>query len=67
MPKMDGGFEVIEMPEQYMKEMLADWRGMAREFSEGDHAKKWYEANYDNMILGPETRRWIDYMILGRL
>jgi len=48
----------LPMPERYMREMLADWRAMGRQF--GSSTVAWYAQNKDRMLLRPETRRWIE-------
>ena len=41
------------MPRKYIKQMVADWRGMARKF--GDTARIFYEKNKHKMVLNNET------------
>lgn len=50
----------IPMPEIYMKEMLADWRGAGKAITGKDNTPEWYEKNKSNMQLHPETRAWIE-------
>lgn len=51
-------FRVFRMPEPLVREMLADWRGMAR--SKGDPSvHEWYIANESRMILHPSTRKYL--------
>lgn len=50
----------LEMPENYMKEMLADWRGAGIAIKGFDDTKNWYLANKDKMILHEYTRNWIE-------
>jgi hypothetical protein len=51
--------KVLEMPMHYRKEMLADWRGAGK--AQGKpNTKEWYVANRDKMVLGPETRSWVE-------
>jgi hypothetical protein len=38
----DGGVGAREMPEEYVKEMLADWRGAGRAIKGYDETKEWY-------------------------
>lgn len=47
------------MPNTYLREMLADWRGAGQALGKPDTAA-WYEANKDQMKLHPETRWWIE-------
>lgn len=43
----------VEMPMKYVKQMVADWRGMSRKF--GGSAFKYFQKNMENMILHPKT------------
>jgi hypothetical protein len=52
--------KALEMPSVYRKEMLADWRGAGRAISGKDDTKNWYTNNRLKMVLGPDTRRWIE-------
>lgn len=62
--KEDGGKrKVIEMPDKYRKEMIADWIGAGK--AQGKlspkedpllEVRKWYIMNKDNIILHPETQ-----------
>lgn len=51
--------KILEMPIKYRKEMVADWRGAGR----AQHTKgvlNWYTKNRHKLLLGPETRKWIE-------
>lgn len=50
---------VFEMPIKYRKEMLCDWKGAGKAQGTPD-TKAWYNANKDKLILGPETRKWLE-------
>ena len=43
----------MPIPRKYIKQMVADWRGMARKF--GDTARSFYEKNKSKMVLNNET------------
>lgn len=60
LPNDDGGVEILPMPDEYRKEMLADWRGAGRAQGYGDNTKEWYKVNRNKMQLHPETRAWIE-------
>lgn len=50
--------KVYEMPLKYRKEMLADWIGAGK--AQGTKGVQfWWEKNKGKMILGPETRAWL--------
>lgn len=55
-----GSVEVLPMPDEYRKEMLADWRGAGRAINGVDETATWYAANKDKMQLHPDTRRWVE-------
>jgi hypothetical protein len=42
------------MPHKYIRQMVADWRGMSRKF--GDTARSYYEKEAFSMNLNPLTR-----------
>ena len=50
------------MPMNYRKEMLADWYGAGKAISGYDKngTNKWYESNKNKMVLGKETREWVE-------
>ncbi len=51
----------IPMPQKYVRQMLADWRGMARKF-EGS-AEEFYIKNWGTFMLHVSTERYImDYL-----
>lgn len=54
-PQDDGGTKVLEMPECYRLEMLADWIGAGLAQGKPD-TMAWYVANKDKMQLHPRTR-----------
>jgi hypothetical protein len=56
----DGGVGAREMPEEYVKEMLADWRGAGRAIKGYDETKEWYLGRKDTMLLNVNTRKWIE-------
>ena len=54
-----GRIKILEIPLKYRKEMLADWRGAGRAQGTLD-TKKWYLRHKYKMLLGSETRKWIE-------
>lgn len=54
--------KILEIPDIYRKEMLADWRGAGR--AQGKlNTKAWYEKNGGKMKLHPRTRMLIEMEI----
>lgn len=56
----DGGTKVLEIPDKYRREMLADWRGAGRAIHGHDETATWYQQNKNNMQLHPKTRAWVE-------
>lgn len=51
-PDTNGNLKVLPIPDKYLCEMLADWRGAAR--AQGlsrDSVKDWFAVNRDKMLL----------------
>lgn len=63
----DGGSKILEMPDNYIDEMVCDWRGAGMAQTGTDNTKKWYEKNKDKMLLDKTTRRKIELMIKHKL
>jgi len=53
------GAVAVEMPNSCRREMVADWRGAGRAQGKPD-TLGWYTANKDKMVLGVETRAWVE-------
>lgn len=60
----DGGEKPLPMPDADRREMLADWRAMGRMFGEEPPAVGWYLKNREKMRLHPETREWVEDLLL---
>lgn len=59
LPEDGGGLKVLEIPDRYLREMLCDWRGAGRAQGTPD-VSAWYEKHKNDIVLGPETRHWIE-------
>ena len=46
--------EPLPMPERYVREMVADWRGAGRAYGNPD-TKAWFISNKDRIVLHPAT------------
>lgn len=58
------GVKVLRMPEKYVKEMVADWRGVGLALGKGrDNAITWYIKNKDTMALHPQTRSRVETLL----
>ena len=51
----------VSMPKKYVKQMIADWRGMGRKFN--DTAESFYNKNKDRFIMHIETEFCINELI----
>jgi hypothetical protein len=52
------GVDILEMPDRYRKEMLADWIGAGKAQGKPD-TRAWYEKNKDRIYLGV-TKKWVE-------
>jgi len=59
-----GGTDVLEMPDRYRREMLADWMGAGRAITgKWGGTLDWYTQNSDKMKLHPRTRQWVEVQL----
>lgn len=63
LPKDDGSSKLIEMPERYVREMVADWRGASRTKFGRDNTLEWYSEHRDQLHLHPRSRILAEIMI----
>jgi hypothetical protein len=59
----NGGLKCIEMPQVYVKEMVADWRGAGRAITGKDDVIEWYEKNKDKIQLHHNTRKQVEKLV----
>ena len=57
------GIKALEMPLDYIYEMVADWGAFAYIQKNGHHLKEWYEKNKDKMILHDLTRSVVNALV----
>lgn len=58
------GVRVVRMPEKYVREMVADWRGVGRTLGKGvENAKTWYLENQTTIALHPQTRNRVEVLL----
>ncbi len=53
------GPKVLEIPDHYRKEMIADWKGANKAKGYND-VLMWYRQNRERIILHPNTRNWVE-------
>ena len=63
LPLDDGGLRALPMPQEYIREMVADWRGAGIAQGHGDDVLPWYRAHKDQMVLHPITRMMVEALI----
>ena len=70
LPEDDGGIKVLEIDKNDVKEMICDWVGAGKAqgyVSPRDdryfETRAWYIKNKDKMVLGTDTRRYIENII----
>jgi len=57
--------KALQVPKQYVYEMVSDWRGAGRAQGHGNDILDWYERNKTLMVLHPETRKLVELLIYG--
>lgn len=57
-----GNVKVLEMPWEDRVEMIADWRGAGKAQGNPD-TRGWYLKNREKILLGPETRAWVEVVL----
>jgi len=63
LPLDDGGIKALPMPVEYVREMVADWRGAGIAQGHGDDVLPWYQAHKHLMTLHPITRMMVEALI----
>lgn len=59
-----GTYDALEMPEKYVREMVADWMGAGRAITGEWGAAAWYMKHKGNIFLHEKTRKLVE-KILG--
>ena len=64
--KDSGKIKELKIPEKYALEMVCDWvgAGKAQGKKEESECKKWYEANKESMLFHPETRKYVESLLI---
>jgi hypothetical protein len=61
----DGGTVCLPMPEKYIQEMIADWHSAGFCITGKHEYKEWYRKNQNKIQFHPETRKRVDFLLLG--
>jgi len=64
-PNDDGSEVILDMPEKYMLEMVADWMGAGRAIHGKWEVVHWYNTNYNKIRLSDKTRKAVDEIIFN--
>ena len=51
---------ILEMPEKYAKELLADWHGAGKTITGKNNTAEWYLKHKNKFQLHPATQDWIE-------
>lgn len=54
---------MIDMPEVYIKEMIADWRGASRAKTGKDDVKNWYTSHISKIRISHVTRKHVEELL----
>jgi hypothetical protein len=60
---LPGEYTTYAMPEQYVREMVADWMGAGRAIAGRWEVREWYEKNKRLIRLHPRTRLEVEALI----
>ena len=60
-----GNVIAIEMPEEFVREMVADWAGAGRAIAGKIDICNWYDKNREKMLLHPNTRQLVEILLSG--
>jgi hypothetical protein len=60
----DGGnLTYLDIPESYVREMVADWMGAGRAITGKWDIHKWYDQNKNNILLSDNTRKFVEKIL----
>ena len=60
----DGDFILLEMPKNYVIEMICDWLAFSIVKNDLSEIQKFYETNKNRMELNPKTRKYVEDILL---
>lgn len=63
--KKDGHkMEVLDMPEKYVREMVADWHGAGMAYVGHDDVTEWFEGNHKRFNFSDKTKEILKVVLL---
>lgn len=63
----NGNLKFLKMPDNFVREMVADWAGAGRAITGKWEIKEWYEKNRDKIQLHEHTRDRVEALIHDHL
>lgn len=54
---------IIEMPQTFAREMVADWMGAGRGYTGKWDVQEWYDKNKERILLAPKTRKYVESLL----
>ena len=61
---VDARGRAAEMPDEFVREMVADWRGVGMALGKGrENAVHWYLQNIEALVLHPKTRFRVEVLL----
>lgn len=61
----NGGLKTLEIPEGFVREMVADWMGAGRAITGKWEVGSWYSKNQEKIELHPSSRALVERIIQG--
>ncbi len=58
-----GALKLLDMPEHFIREMVADWAGAGRAITGRWDVLDWYAKNYENIQLNQNDRFFVEALI----
>lgn len=59
----EDGISPLEIPETYVREMLADWEGAGRAITGKADPSGWYVRNYNKFMMHEKTRKLVEDLL----
>jgi hypothetical protein len=63
LPEDNGGIKILDMPNNYILEMLCDWTGAGKALNSKISVKDWYLENKHKMQLSETTRLKVELLL----
>jgi hypothetical protein len=60
---IDYRLQVYQMPETFVREMIADWKAASKAYSGSDNVIPWYESVAHKQVMHPRTRARVEELL----